>query len=326
MALAKAWELDFNSADHEANLELASKFYSMPDGFNGTPAHLRLGSDANGNYLTSTFGIPEAGAASFQTLEDMMVQGPADGDIAYCYDADPAWHGRFVGGGGDWGERAGDVRGAHWLDKNHNLRGILALWTTSFSAGAGDAVSIPENQGYPHTPDLRGGELRIRRRLRNFYKPDTARLVRHVQTHVAELDAEDWNPAIQQYWANLLQIADVVDNKCGFGTGGFYDRSPVTGVRDSRFQDIVIRQSTDDRFWMQLGGQEGRQGMEGEVVGFYNYGPAPAELVLGNWTGNMMDVGFYPTLDQATRNADIPVEQRMRGHMDTQKIEMWLPE
>lgn len=324
MPLTKAWELDFNTGTTAEKRALVRKFYMTPDAFNGDPANLRLNSDSHGSFMTSTFGAPEVGATSFQDETALQAATPTNGRVGYCYDEDPALNGRRVANGTAWGARTGDVRGAGWNDPNHNIRGNLTLHAQGWSQ-AGHAAAPADRRPFPANTDLRGGELRYRMRLRDFFKPEAARLCQHIQTHAPELDADGWNPAVQQAWVNMLQVADPLDNQLGFGRGGFYDRSPVAGVKDSKFRDVTVRLSTDDRFWMQLGGQPGRQGMPGEDVRFFNYVCGPAETVLGNWTGNMMIVGFYPTLDQAARNEPVPVDQRMRGHIDIQKIELWLP-
>lgn len=323
MALAKYWELDFNAGDEAAKRAKVAKFYSTPDAFGGDPAHLRLTSDSSGSFMTSTFGTPEAGAVSYQTDAEMQAVVPADGAIAYCYDEDPAKHGRFVGSGGSWGARTGPVRGAAWNDPNHLIRGHLDLWVQSWSEAATDLYSSSALRGFPSVADLRDGELRYTVRQRDFYKPETSGLVHHIQSHISELDA--WpDPNTQQAWANMAQIADPLHTVTGFGRGGFYDRSPVQAVKNSQWQTWTVRLSPDDRYWMQLGGAPGRQGMTGEDVRFYNYIVAPADRVLTDWNGNAMVIGFYPSTDPTARTT--PPTDRMTGHIDIQKIELWLPE
>ena len=323
MALVKAWEINFNAGSTEDKRALVDTFYNTPDAFPGGAANLRLAADGSGSFMTSTFGETEAGAVSYASDALMQAAAPANGTVAYCYDADPAKHGRFVRAGGAWGARTGDVRGRDWNDNNHIIRGHLSLWANTWSVDASGDVSPVERRGFPSTPDMRGGELRYTLRFRDFYKPEGSRLALLMQTRIPSMEAGWPDNDAQQAWCNMIQIADPLDQPA-FGGGGFFDRSPVVAAKNTGWRERRVRLSPDDRYWMQMGGKPGRQGMDGEEVDILNYVCAPADAVLGNWTGNIMIVGFYPSVDPANREA--APAARMHGHIDIQKIEMWLPE
>lgn len=315
-----------------------AKWYYTANSLAGGICDLRWRNDGTDSFVEIEFGTPPAGAVGFATKAAMDANlAHAAGITAYCFDPDPAKHGRYTKSGasgtGSWGSRVGNVQDKAWPDPNHTRVAWLELLFQSWAAnvagtGPRDAGApttkwgIASTTNAPNLTNLVNGEFRYRMRAIDLMIGENVKIVQHVQT--ADLvQGADWNPATQRAFVNALQIANPISDQLGFGKSGYYGRNPVRGVHNSGWVDVRVPFRAVDSDWVQLGGLEGRQGLPGDPVRYYNYVVTPPSQFLASFTGNAYMVCAHKVVDAATKTTAPTDADRIQGTLQINKFEVW---
>lgn len=321
MALVKVFEAIFNTQAEVA------KWYYSPVSLAGGVGNLRLATDGADSFIEIEFGRT-APSHTYQSKAAMLADlTPGNGETAYCFDVVAANHGAYAkvgaSGAGGWSARLGDIADRAYDDPNHTRVAWLELLLESWSA-AGDPGAPGTKMGWPDEHDLRGGEIRYLMRARDLRLGEHAKIVQHIQTQIPSLNL--WpDDAVQQAWVNVMQIADPISDQLGFGTGGYYAPNPVEGVHDSGWVEVRIplREVASD--WLALGGVEGRQGLTGDEVRYYNYVVAPPSVFLSEWTGNAYMVAAHKVVDAETKATPPGDDLKIEGRLLIKSASLWLP-
>lgn len=323
------FHVDFDTAGK------VGEWYYTPNTLAGV-GNLRLATDGVDDFIEIEFGTPPVGTVGFvsKAAMDADLNHPA-GTTAYAFDSAAANHGRYTktgsSGSGSWGSRVGNIQDKAWPDQNHTRVAWLELLFETWEQSAtyptepvADPAAVTGKVGWGHVPDLRGAEFRYSMRAKNLLLGEHAKICQHVQTQVPALNL--WpDDEVQQAWVNALQIADPISDQLGFGTGGYYAANPVRGVADSGWVDVRVPLNAVDSEWLMLGSLDGRQGISGEAVNYFNYIVTSADTMLGDWTGNAYMVAAHKVVDAATKATAPADDVRIRGTLQIRSASIWTP-
>lgn len=319
MPMTQVWSRQFNT---QANVE---KFYHSPATLAGGVGNLRFANDGTHSYAEITLGRPAGTIVGYPSYADMTAATPPAGTTAaFAFDKDPALHGTYPWTGSAWGARSSPTCGDRgYDDPNHRRRGWLELLFQSWSA-AGDPGAPSDKIGFPNIPDLRGYELRYLMRAKDLRLGENAKIVQHLQTvHDPQNNWPDTN--VQRSFVNVLQIANPISDQLFLGRGGYNDKNSVRGVHDTGWVEVVIPLRPKETDWLDLGGVEGRQGLPGEEVRYYNYAAAPIDQVLADWTGNAMIVAVHKTPTEALKTNPPADADKVEGTIQIREVSLWAP-
>lgn len=340
MALVEHWRTDFDT-----DAKVAKFFHSPAPGGLAAIAPLRriVTADDAVSCVELHIGDEVPDVEYFRTFSganqdayDKMVADLAsqpDGTVAYCYSTDSTKHGRYVKTAGAWGARTGSCTPRMADDENHRRVAQIRLLMQSWSA-AGDPFTSASLHGYPDfaalnasiglpaTDDLSGWVMRWRMRAIGMSMGRHTKIVQHFQTRIPSM------PLIGTFggvgaapFVNAVNQATCISDDLGFGGGGLYAPNAVEYQADSGWVDIDIPLEPLWSYWLMLGGNEGKMGIEGAAYAqSLRYVVANPALWVTNWTGNayMLEAKFNP--DPSADLAVIPVDESVRGRLLTAAV------
>ena len=261
-----------------ANDAETNKYFSTPIGTLATPAVLTRATFDGTSALQialgdetpdGSFAGADGGASGYS---DMVANAGSytDGDIAFCYDIDPAKHGRYVLASGTW-VRTGPARPLYEDDNNHLnvVKNLNLLMQTFFDTGhpvaANDGAGpFVDKVAYPNVTDMTDHIMRLTMRAVDLSFSKTAKLGMHLQGQLSGVprigsgnSGDGAFPLV-----NAMNHTDIL-GKLGAGNAGIYAHNTVQYIADSGWVEVDIPFSASDAMWTMMLGNTDKDAHEG---------------------------------------------------------------